>query len=191
MGVGVRVVSVVVLVAVVMVAVVVMAVVVAVVVVVAVITVATSFMVLVVLLVLMLVYSRWWDTRNAVQAADIDGALQMQLFVGIILRAQDTIEQKAMTTSSSIIHHQSPTSIAHTPHVSHSFTQIMCVCVFFTLNRSSTRRHPAHPVSVLIVNIMVKTAGIVTYANRPHMLISKVRIHFFFTAHNSDPTSKL
>ena len=23
------------------------------------------------------------------------------------------------------------------------------VCVFFTLNRSSTRRHPAHPVSVL------------------------------------------
>ena len=28
----------------------------------------------------------------------------------------------------------------------------MCVCVFFTLNRSSTRRHPAHPVSVLILH---------------------------------------
>ena len=27
-----------------------------------------------------------------------------------------------------------------------------CVCVFFTLNRSSTRRHPAHPVSVLILH---------------------------------------
>ena len=26
------------------------------------------------------------------------------------------------------------------------------VCVFFTLNRSSTRRHPAHPVSVLILH---------------------------------------
>ena len=29
---------------------------------------------------------------------------------------------------------------------------MMCVCVFFTLNRSSTRRHPAHPVSVLILH---------------------------------------
>ena len=28
----------------------------------------------------------------------------------------------------------------------------MCVCVFFTLNRSSTRRHPAHPVSVLTLH---------------------------------------
>ena len=28
----------------------------------------------------------------------------------------------------------------------------VCVCVFFTLNRSSTRRHPAHPVSVLILH---------------------------------------
>ena len=28
----------------------------------------------------------------------------------------------------------------------------ICVCVFFTLNRSSTRRHPAHPVSVLILH---------------------------------------
>ena len=28
---------------------------------------------------------------------------------------------------------------------------IQYVCVFFTLNRSSTRRHPAHPVSVLIL----------------------------------------
>ncbi|CAM9967561.1 unnamed protein product, partial [Laminaria digitata] len=27
-----------------------------------------------------------------------------------------------------------------------------CVCVFFTLNRSSTRRHPAHPVSVLVLH---------------------------------------
>ena len=26
------------------------------------------------------------------------------------------------------------------------------VCVFFTINRSSTRRHPAHPVSVLILH---------------------------------------
>ena len=26
------------------------------------------------------------------------------------------------------------------------------MCVFFTLNRSSTRRHPAHPVSVLILH---------------------------------------
>ena len=26
------------------------------------------------------------------------------------------------------------------------------VCVLFTLNRSSTRRHPAHPVSVLILH---------------------------------------
>ena len=31
----------------------------------------------------------------------------------------------------------------------------MCVCVFFTLNRSSTRRHPAHPVSVLILHPIV------------------------------------
>ena len=29
---------------------------------------------------------------------------------------------------------------------------LWCVCVFFTLNRSSTRRHPAHPVSVLILH---------------------------------------
>ena len=28
----------------------------------------------------------------------------------------------------------------------------VCVCVFLTLNRSSTRRHPAHPVSVLILH---------------------------------------
>ena len=28
----------------------------------------------------------------------------------------------------------------------------MCVCVFFTLNHSSTRRHPAHAVSVLILH---------------------------------------
>ena len=28
----------------------------------------------------------------------------------------------------------------------------VCVCVFFTLNRSSTRRHPAHAVSVLILH---------------------------------------
>ena len=28
---------------------------------------------------------------------------------------------------------------------------VVCVCVF-TLNRSSTRRHPAHPVSVLILH---------------------------------------
>ena len=28
----------------------------------------------------------------------------------------------------------------------------VCVCVFFTLNRSSTRRHPAHPVSALILH---------------------------------------
>ena len=27
-----------------------------------------------------------------------------------------------------------------------------CVCVFFTLNRSFTRRYPAHPVSVLILH---------------------------------------
>ena len=30
--------------------------------------------------------------------------------------------------------------------------ECVCVCVFFTLNRSSTRRHPAHPVSVLILH---------------------------------------
>ena len=29
---------------------------------------------------------------------------------------------------------------------------LLYVCVFFTLNRSSTRRHPAHPVSVLILH---------------------------------------
>ena len=31
-------------------------------------------------------------------------------------------------------------------------TAVVCVCVFFTLNRSSTRRHTAHPVSVLILH---------------------------------------
>ena len=30
--------------------------------------------------------------------------------------------------------------------------QSATVCVFSTLNRSSTRRHPAHPVSVLILH---------------------------------------
>ena len=34
----------------------------------------------------------------------------------------------------------------------HHNTQYRTVCVFFTLNRSSTRRHPAHPVSVLILH---------------------------------------
>ena len=29
---------------------------------------------------------------------------------------------------------------------------VLPVCVFFTLNRSSTRRHPAHPLSVLILH---------------------------------------
>ena len=33
-----------------------------------------------------------------------------------------------------------------------SYEIAVCVCVFFTLNRSSTRRHPAHPVSVLILH---------------------------------------
>ena len=39
--------------------------------------------------------------------------------------------------------------------------ELLCVCVFFTLNRSSTRRHPAHPVSVLILQSR-KISSVVT-----------------------------
>ena len=42
-------------------------------------------------------------------------------------------------------------------------TTAVCVCVFFTLNRSSTRRHPAHPVSVLIRHPRKITSVVTSY----------------------------
>ena len=46
----------------------------------------------------------------------------------------------------------------------------LCVCVFFTLNRSSTRRHPAHPVSVLILHPR-KISSVVTPVPVPNTSI--------------------
>ena len=42
-------------------------------------------------------------------------------------------------------------STTRSMYYTHSM-RLKYVCVFFTLNRSSTRRHPVHPVSVLILH---------------------------------------
>ena len=44
---------------------------------------------------------------------------------------------------------------------------LLYVCVFFTLNRSSTSRHPAHPVSVLILHPR-KISSVVTSYTHTH-----------------------
>ena len=53
----------------------------------------------------------------------------------------------------------------------------VCVCVFFTLNRSSTRRHPAHPVSVLILHPR-KISSVVTMSGPLNEKLSECRFAF-------------